>query len=295
VVQFKSGSAGSSTFFIRSKSDYAELFNKYAKFLDNGNVFPVKVSKFIKGLPITVNACVASQGIYVGEPCFQITGEEACASSKSATCGNDWSALRLSAETIDKIANITETVGRYFKKKNYRGIFGLDFILGERDKDIYLIEFNSRLVASVPFYTKLEIKSRGIPLLALHILEFLDINYRIQDSNGKFKIIDISGAQLVLRNKDNKTCFIAGEFKSGVCRFTENKLEYLRPGYSPEDLASPEELIVLAAPKGRMIMPGSEMAKIESLNSIVSKEYRLRKEISDAAAEIYKKLKPTPL
>lgn len=315
VVQFKSGSAGSSTFFIKSKKDYLEIFNKYVGVNAKEKSFFVKVAKFVKGATVTVNACVAFGEVYTGEPCYQITGEKACTNSESTTCGNDWTVLSLSRDVMIKISEISEAVGQYLKSRGYKGIFGLDFIIGEQDNEVFLIEINPRLVASVPFYAKLEIGNSGIPILALHILEFLGIDYKIQDSGRKSVITlesmiaaadgeknknagkksKISGARLVIRNKERKNCVIGGELKSGVYSFEKNKLVYIKPGYSPDDIKSSREIVIIAVSPGRIVKHETEIAQIQSLAPLVSKNFALSETTEALAREIYKKLKLKPL
>jgi hypothetical protein len=294
VIQLKSGYAGSSTFFIRNNDDYGKLMDTFFHEGAGKKSFPVKVSKYIHGLPVTVNACVAAQGIYVGKPCYQITGEELCTNNHSTTCGNDWGVLSLSAKASVEINEIGQKIGQYLRDKGYKGIFGLDFIISDKNDDVYLIEINPRFVASIPFYTKLEIKNSVFPMFALHFLEFLGIEYDInsiaQDAFNKNAIM-ISGSQLVLRNKERKICIPSGEVVSGVYCLKNNKLEFLRPGYSPIDLKTVNEFIILAASKGRKIKPENEAARIESLASLVSPDYHLTSDAELIAREIYDKLK----
>lgn len=294
VVQLKSGYAGSSTFFIRSKDDYSRLMDAFFRDPSGKKSFMVKVSKFIRGIPATVNACVISSEVYVGKPCYQITGEELCTNNRGTTCGNDWGVLRISAKASDEINEIGKKIGLYLKGKGYKGIFGLDFIISDKDEDVYLIEINPRFVASIPFYTKLEIKNSMLPMMALHFLEFLGIKYSIGfpakelfDKNSSA----IFGSQLVLRNKEGKICTPAGEMKSGVYRFDKGNLIFLRPGYSPLDLNLPNEFIILAAAKGRKVKPENEVARLESTASLAGKNYHLAPETELIAREVYKKIK----
>lgn len=294
VIQFKSGYAGNSTYFIRSNEDYQKFMDIYFKDPFSKNTFPVKVSKFIHGDPVTVNACVTSKDIYVGKPCYQITGEEIATNSRSTTCGNDWGVLSLSSEESRQIKETTQKIGNYLKEKEYKGIFGLDFIVSEKNDDVYLIEINPRFVASIPFYTKLEIKNSVSSLFALHFLEFLGIEYDI--SSAAKDLFDkstsaIVGSQLVLRNKERKICAPSGDVKSGVYRLRNHKLEFLSSGYSPLDIKNTEEFIILTASKGRKIKPENEVARIESLSSFVSKDRHLTSDAELIAKEIYEKIK----
>jgi hypothetical protein len=294
VIQLKSGYAGNSTFIIRSNDDYHKLMDTYFRDPFGKKTFPVKVSKYIHGVPATVNACVTGGDIYVGKPCYQITGDELVTNNRSTTCGNDWGALPLSSKAEREINEISQKIGRYLKEKEYKGIFGLDFIIGEKNDDVYLIEINPRFVASVPFYTKLEFKNLVFPMLALHFLDFLEVKYEISPAakdlfNKNSRVI--SGAQLVLRNKERKVCIPSEEVHSGVYRLKNSKMDFLRPGYSPLDLAAPNEFIVLAASKGRKVKSENEVARIESLSSLVSADHHLISDAELIAKEIYEKLK----
>jgi len=293
VVQLKSGYAGSSTFIIRSQDDYSKLMDVFFHNSAGKKFIQVKVSKYIHGVPATVNACVTDQDIYIGKPCFQITGEELCTNNLSATCGNDWGALSLLDKASCEINEITQKIGRYLRDKGYKGIFGLDFIISEKN-EVYLIEINPRFVASIPFYTKLEIKNSVFPMFAMHFLDFLEIKYDIDFSAKESfdkNATAIFGSQLVLRNKERKMCAPSGEMKSGVYCITKGKLEFLRAGYSPLDLKASNEFIILAVSKGRRIKPENEAARIEFLSSLVSPDHHLTGDAELIAREIYEKLK----
>lgn len=293
VIQFKKGFAGNSTFFVRRKGDYAEFMERY--FPKEGVVrpTPVKVSKFIKGAPVTVNACIHSGSVYIGDPCFQITGEKSCTANKGATCGNDW--FGFPDEAGKKIFDITSVIGQYLIKKKYQGIFGLDMVIGELDKEVYLIEINPRLVASVPFYTKLEIKNKNIPMFALHILDFLGIKFELQKNSNRKEILNEKGAQLVIRNIGDKTRTVEGELKAGIYTFQDVNLAWQREGYSIEDIERQGEFVVLPASRGRVLKPETDLARLEFLSPLLDGRRHLDVNGNNLAIEIYKKLKPKPL
>lgn len=288
VIQFKKGFAGNSTFFVQSKDDYAEFMEKYFPKEGALRSTPVKVSKFIKGAPATVNACVCSQGVYAGEPCFQITGEPFCTANRGATCGNDWFGFPEKARK--KIHEITAIVGKYLVQKKYRGIFGLDMIISEMDGEVYLIEINPRLVASIPFYTKLEIRNNNVPMFALHILDFLGIKYEFQMPEGGKESLKNFGAQMVLRNIGRNNRIVGGKLAAGVYKFQNNELAYMRKGYSIEDIIGKEEFVVLPASAGRVLRPEIDVARLEFLSPLLSEEYHLSADANLLAGEIYKKL-----
>ncbi|MBU3965048.1 ATP-grasp domain-containing protein [Patescibacteria group bacterium] len=309
VVQFGGGFAGNATFFIKNIAEYAKFFSNSLAKAANKDPVLVKVSKFIKGTPVTINACITAHEIIIGKPCYQITGVKECTNNSGTTCGNDWGSLAISSEALKEIENIAEKIGKYMKGRNYKGIFGLDFVVGGENKNVYLIEINPRMVASLPFYTKSEIKSGQIPMLAFHILEFLGIDYNPpldlvqlrspQVARCRQPIIynsrSISGAQLVIRNKENTRCSVGGNLKSGVYLFKGNALIFTRKGYSIEDLRNAGEFVVLADASGRVVGSESECARVESLLPLTDSSGEPYKKTKFLAKEIYKRLKLKPL
>ncbi len=180
-------------------------------------------------------------------------------------------------------------------QKKYRGIFGLDMIISEMDGEVYLIEINPRLVASIPFYTKLEIKNNNVPMFGLHILDFLGIKYEFQMPEDGKESLKNFGAQLVLRNIGRNDRIVGGKLAAGVYKFQNNELIYARKGYCINDIISKEEFVVLPASTGRVLRPEIEAARLEFLSPLLSKEYHLSAEANLLADEIYKKLNLKPL
>lgn len=289
VIQLKKGFAGNSTFFVQKKDDYAEFMQKYYFKRKKNQSMPVKISKFIKGTSATINACICSEKVYIGTPCFQITGEKTCTKNKGATCGNDW--FNFSDEANKKIFEVVSTVGKYLINRKYQGIFGLDLIISERNKEIYLIEINPRLVASIPFYTKLEIMNNTVPLLALHILDFLEINFEMQINETPKENLKIKGAQMIIHNIGNKTRIVNEKLKAGIYRFHNKKLIFQREGYSIEDISNNNEFIILPASRGRILKPETDLARLQFLSPLLEKNHRLGKKNNILANKIYKKLK----
>ncbi len=293
VIQFGKGFAGNSTFFVQKKGDYSKFMHKNLPEDGVSRPVPVKVSKFIKGAPATINACVHSGAVYVGEPCYQITGEAVCTASRGATCGNDWFDFPEGARK--KIFEVTSTIGQYLVKKGYQGIFGLDLIISKKDNEVYLIEINPRLVASIPFYTKLEIKNDIIPMFALHILDFLGIKFELEKNVDQKEILIKRGAQLLIRNIGDKTQTVNGDLKAGVYNFQNGSLVHLREGYSIDDVRDQSEFIVLPAAHGRVLKPETDAARLEFLSPLLDSSRHLSPESNNLAGEIYKKLKLKPL
>ena len=71
---------------------------------------------------------------------------------------------------------------------------------------VYLSECNPRLTASFNFYSQLELKNNHIPLLYLHMLEFLNLNINLPIDQLKSRFADqtLSGSQITIRDKTGK-------------------------------------------------------------------------------------------
>ena len=145
-------------------------------------------------------------------------------------------------------------------KEDYKGYFGLDFLVEEKTGEVFLLEINARMTASTSFYTQLEIKSGVTPLLFYHMLSFLKSDsdtikslYRViphlpaqaglirepvLDSHlrGNNKL-SITGTQLILRNNQPKIVTIKKSLKSGIYYLTTDaRFKFIKPAYQVTNL-----------------------------------------------------------
>lgn len=283
LVQLDIAHTGKGTFFVNSEDEYVEIQTKYF-----GNV--MKFSKFIDGESYTINGCIYKSQVYTQALQYQITGITQLTSSLGATVGNDWLyAKNLTPNTQKEILDIVRKVGEMLIGFNYRGIFGIDLILDKNKNKIYVLEINARQTANIPMETKLELGGDSIPLLLLHIAEFMniDIDVPVPDSLTFWE-----GSQIFLRSKKEKL-EIVNHFKSGIyqkkamnnyfdyqTRNLENTimpddqsefyLEYNRDGISIDDTKK-EEILLLASRSGEIKNINEEVARMQFKQGIVSK------------------------
>ena len=125
----------------------------------------------------------------------------------------------------------------------------------------------------------------------MHILEFLDIDYKIKNLEFAGQGSAMGGAQLVLRNIENRKCVATGGFKSGIYRIKDKKTLFVRGGYSIDDIKDENEFVVLAVSKNSIVVSESECAKIRTKGSLLDAEYKLKDWAVIAAKEIYVNLK----
>lgn len=210
ILQFGRGHTGLSTFFIENETNYNELKQKFPLRM-------ARMSKLIKGETYTVNCCVTKYGTYLGGLSFQLTGDEELAHAPGATIGNDFSYRGLLKDKhvkllIDEISK----AGSYMYTKGYKGLFGVDFMVGE-DDNLYFIEINARQPASIPFHTKIQLKQNQVPLQLLHISSFLDAEPKIHPLEYSSEACSpLPYSQVFIRAKQEGA--VANQVKTGAYR-----------------------------------------------------------------------------
>lgn len=277
VIQTGKGFGGRGTFFVRNESEFHTVRKELS-------AKKVKISEYLDGITLTINACLTSLGTVVSHPFLQISGIPECAGHPGASCGNAWG-INLADQTISRAFETTLKVANYIASHGYRGIFGLDLILHPSGR-VYLVEINPRFTNSIPIFTKLQLMSAEIPLLALHILEFLGLlpaKGELPQRLGNIK----SGGQLILHNLERKRCTVGHGFRSGIYRLEEDQLKWLREGRSIEDCCSGDEFLIITAPKGKQINSDIECARLQTIGQIVDSDLKVRPTLRKMVRQVY--------
>ena len=286
IIQLPRGFSGNSTFLVESRSGFSKILKKY----ENRKV---KLSKYLEWETYTINACVAEGKILISKPIFQITGLLSYNKNSFGTCGNDYvypkkfqtegeqTLVCLRSKQEKKIFDYTKKVGDYLKKSGYKGIFGLDFVVN--NSDVNLVEINPRFVASIPFFTKLQIQNKQELFLFLHILEFLTplnpplirrekkINFKEWDSKNNF-----NASQLILRNIKNKPIKIKKSLTSGIYKIKNNKLVLKKETCSFDENLEKNEFLIQCVAKNSVINPDLEYANIQVGYGIMKSSQRFK-------------------
>jgi len=164
-----------------------------------------KFSPYLEGYSILNNCCLTRFGLIQSPPALQFTGLPQFTQNPFATVGRQWPSFA-PLEIQEKIKQITTDFSeKILKPLNYRGFFGLDFIVS--NKEVYLLECNPRLTASFAFYTQIELKNNLIPLFYFHLAEFINLNYSIDinQEQKRFYNQNITGSELTQRNSVGTT------------------------------------------------------------------------------------------
>ncbi|MDP3888833.1 MAG: hypothetical protein Q8Q24_02200 [bacterium] len=275
VIQFGHGWAGNSTFFANSEDEFINLQKKFPERI-------IRITSFIFGNTYLNNICITRKQILISDPAIQVNALDGFSSNPGATCGRQWPSS-LPENIKREIGKYSEIIANRMKGKNYLGIFGLDFIVEEGTGKVYVSENNARLTASIPLYTKMELKNNLTPLLVFHILAFLNKEEVIWESKS------LAGGELLIRNNLETPVLIKDNFPIGIYQIKDS-LTKIRNGYSFEDISDESEFLLVAQEKGRSVESGNELAKIISLGPILDDSGNAKIQLIKALEEVKSKI-----
>ncbi|MBU1130138.1 hypothetical protein KKE45_02340 [Patescibacteria group bacterium] len=192
IIQKTFGWAGKSTF---TANQFKKIKNKII--LNS----PVKFSPKLSGFTLLNNCCIFHSRLIQSPPALQFTGIAPFTKNPLSTIGRQWPSLA-SAKVKNQVKTITKHFSRILLKHNYKGFFGLDFFVDQKEK-VYLLECNARLTASFAFYTQIELKNNITPLFLLHLTEFCQIPLKIniKKTQSRFSSVKIIGSEVTYRDQ----------------------------------------------------------------------------------------------
>ncbi|RME05952.1 MAG: ATP-grasp domain-containing protein [Deltaproteobacteria bacterium] len=279
VCQRGFGFGGRGTHLIADRS-------QWRRFLRDHPGSRVKLSPFVAGSTVTLNACVTGRGeTFTSEPFLQITGHPALTTRMLGACGNDWE-IPLDRATQEGIRQITRKVGRLLAQEGFRGFFGLDF-LRDPDGNLCLIEINPRFTSSLPTHTTLQRLHGQVPLLVRHLAAF---SGRPQPAEGGAAIG--GGGLLILHNLEGVDVEVTGRIPSGIY---DADLSLHRTGHTLDRGMGRDRFLVLAAPAGRRLTPDAECARIAMLASPTAGSGELTPMVERLVRSLYRRLALRPL
>ncbi len=191
ILQFKHSHTGSGTLFINSDKKLTDLKLKFSK-------REVRVADYIKGPVFTNNNVVWGDKILTGNINYQITGLSPFTDNKFATIGNDWALPHkiLSKKQILQYKKIAAEIGKKLNQDGWKGLYGVDIIMNEKNGRLYLLEINARQPASTTFESQLQklTGTFGVSTFEAHLAGLLNV------APDKYKLSKITdGAQIIQR------------------------------------------------------------------------------------------------
>jgi hypothetical protein len=173
VIQQLDKSGGVGTFFISNEAE----FMKYEKELTRGE--EMRIMRRINGLSIGLEACVTQHGIVVGPLTNQLIGMPKLTTLQGGWVGNELYADAFPITTRLMAQQYTIQLGEQLQKLGYKGYFQPDFLVDVDTAILYLGELNLRFSGFTPLTNHSKMSIRDIPLLLLHLAEWLNWDYNL--------------------------------------------------------------------------------------------------------------------
>ncbi|MFN2462314.1 MAG: ATP-grasp domain-containing protein [Candidatus Dormibacteria bacterium] len=255
VVQGARGNAGQRTWPVSSQAEFDAI-------PANEKSARVRVAEYVKGTPFTASGVAFSapgtglmrERLPAGvEPCRQVTGVDWLTPEALGSCGNAWGADEL-VPYHPEVARCVRALGADLAANNYRGIFGVDFILAEDGPVV--IEVNPRMVASLPLATELEVEAGRAPLLLLHMLELLDAD--LADLGDDAADAVGMATQVILHRLPGDSEALP---RGGVYQLVRGVPTWVRPGATLQDIDN-DELLLVTRRAGEPVTARKEFARI---------------------------------
>lgn len=289
VLQHPRKGGGKGTFFIDSEDGWRRAIKKLRiKEVEGGEIvedisdLEVIVAKYIKGPSPSITGCVTRHGILSTSPQYQLIDIPELYNPQKGSglfCGHDWSSSQFSESVEKQIYKATRGVGKYFQTKGYKGIFGLDFVIDEKSQKVYVTEANPRLLGSFPVITMAQVRNNEPPIIAFHILEYLDIDYEIDKKQiNQLMRRKKRGAQMFPHNLTNHWAKSNAGVKAGIYKLrktkAKTKLKFIRPGYAMKHLKYKDEFLLTdgVLKKKAHYSPNRRLGRIITLRRVLSKD-----------------------
>lgn len=261
---------GKGTEFIDSK----RKFNAFKKKTETGrykgkDLETINITKFIEGKSCSVACCATKYGTLTTRIQQQIMDIPQVISKKKGNglfVGHVFG-LDLNPELEKQAQDIAINFGDYMYKKGYKGIFGLDLIVNEKENKVYPVECNARYTGAFPMVSMLHMKHKIIPLDLFHLLEFFKIPYKINVKElNKMYQKDIQGSHIILSNIRKYSIEVKNSLDVGVYHYLprQKKIDYWQSSIFYEDLKNDTDFILVdgVPKKGDKIKKYNRIARI---------------------------------
>lgn len=289
-LQGYSSSGGRDTYVVENKEDFEEVKKK-------DYPVPARITRYISGIDLSVNAVSTVKGT-IALDCFtQIIGAKEITDHASMYCGVDFS-MDIPEEVRTEVKRITKAVGNELYKKQYRGIFGIDFLLENETSNVYVLEINPRFTRATNMLAFLLKKKNLLPHIALHFSEYLDCfpeGFTAEEYEEEIKN-SLEGGLIYVRSRENETVQAIEGPKPGIYELKEDGTPgFLKEGYAVDQLTDKNQLLITHAhPHSRNIPTYERMFLVHTLQPCLAEEHHIREKFTKAIDELYGQFKFVP-
>ncbi len=238
VLQAPYGNSGSTTFFIDDEAG----FERHRSDLTNGQ--EIRIMRRIDCRSTGLEACVTRHGTVTTPLVPELVGLPELTVSKGGWCGNELYPGAFPKEISRQAREYTLKMGEELRKVGFRGYFQLDFLIDKNDETLYLGEMNPRLSGITPLINNASFSRNGIPLLLVHLAEWMYPDHALNVNELNECFMDESGWEpLSFLHINNVTDEVAHSVPTGIYRRQpDGQIGYARPAVNPAEIAGPDEI-----------------------------------------------------
>ncbi len=220
VVQTPYGDSGHTTFFIKTKEEYA----KYAEEIEAEK--ECKIMKRINCRGAAMEACVTRHGTIVAPLMTELVGFKELTPYKGGWCGNEIFSDTFTPKIRAKARKYARLFGDQLRKEGYKGYFELDYLIDKDNGEIYLGELNPRVTGASSITNHAVFALSDMPLHLFHTLEWMNVPYEISVNAlnrrwAKEENIDTWG-QMVIKYTTDDVQRVTEAPRSGIWRMRED-------------------------------------------------------------------------
>lgn len=264
VIQDVESSGSKGTFVVSNELQYAAAVENLRK---NSYSGVVVTSKFVKGVPYSVQVCVSKYGIFTGGLQRQLVDSKYLCNMKLASVTR-WCGGELGGDYPEILKHRTQEIatiiGNELASHGYRGIFGIDLIVTP-ESDVYSIEINARLTGYTHILTDMQLAKRKVPFMLLHTLELGNYKYEVNDLDAlpSMYSLDEKYSYMILNNLVDRPIKLEKEIKTGLYRIEKGTLTFIKPSYTIEDIKDDRYLLIFSKySKGETVERGKRILKM---------------------------------
>jgi hypothetical protein len=258
VVQLPFGMSGRTTYFISDESD----FEKHKSAIVNSD--ELKIMRRINCRSAGLEACITKQGVAVSPLLVELVGCPELTLYKGGWCGNEFLPNAFPDYIIQQAKEYTVKMGEALRQVGYTGYFEPDYLVDLDDGTLYLGEMNLRFSGFTPLINNTNLSREDIPLLLLHLAEWLDVEYDIDIPALNERWTDQQNlSPLSFLHCKHVEDQVASPITTGIYSMDkEGKAVYLRPALNPSSLGQNEVFWLSTAGVNTSIVKGDEIGAL---------------------------------
>jgi hypothetical protein len=259
VVQMPHGVGGETTFFISNEDD----FNCHSVNITNGE--EMKIMTRINCSGASLEACITKHGVVVTPLLFELIGIPEINIYKGGWSGDEFLPNAFPIHIIESAKEYAVKMGEALRQVGYNGYFQPDMLIDEDNKTLYLGEMNLRFSGFTPLINNTNLAHQDIPLLILHLAEWLKIDYQLNTTELNNHWTDQSQLKpLSFLHVKNVLDSLAKPIRSGIYRMeTDGSVVFDRPAINPNALVGEQEIFWMgSAGRDSKIEKGDEIGAL---------------------------------